>query len=172
MHMSNDTQKTVNGIFTKRFAVISITTVAMALLLYSYFLPFMEVEKLIFFKSKYSLLYSLKIMWIERFYFLAVLIFIFSMVFPLAKLTAIYMLWFMPFSHKNREIVIHWLGVLGKWSMLDVFVVAIIIVLVKSQSLVSARPCIGIYVFAIAIMLSMLVSFIIERRYDEILYEK
>lgn len=136
---------------------------SIVLLLYSYTLPFMEVEKLIFFKSQYSLIHSLKIMWEEGFYFLAFIIFLFSMIFPLAKLIVLSMLYFFTFSNQNKRKIIHWLGVLGKWSMLDVFVVAIIIVLVKSQALVSARPCIGLYIFAVAIMVSMLVSFMVEK---------
>jgi len=31
----------------------------------------------------------------------------------------------------QRQKLLHWLGILGKWSMLDVLVVAILIVLVK-----------------------------------------
>jgi paraquat-inducible protein A len=153
----------IKKIFTVKTAIIGFLLGTMALLLYSYSLPFMEIEKLIFFKSQYSLMYSLKSMWEEDFYFLASIIFLFSMVFPIVKLIAIAMLYFFSFSKKNKERILNWLGILGKWSMLDVYVVAILIVLVKAQSLVYARPCIGIYIFAVAIMFSMILSYITEK---------
>ena len=37
----------------------------------------------------------------------------------------------MKLSADKQIRLLHWLGILGKWSMLDVFVVAIMIVLVK-----------------------------------------
>jgi len=153
----------IRATFTSKIFVITFLFFTMALLIYSYSLPFMEIEKLIFFKSQYSLLYSLKAMWTENFYFLAFIIFLFSIVFPIAKLVVVSLLYFFSFSKKNRKKIMNWLGMLGKWSMLDVYVVSILIVLIKSQALVYARPCAGIYVFAIAIMFSMLLSYIAEK---------
>ena len=51
----------------------------------------------------------------------------------------------------------------GKWSMLDVFVVAVIIVLLTAQRFVSAHLRVGIYLFGTAIILSMLASAWVEQ---------
>ena len=52
-----------------------------------------------------------------------------------------------------------WLEVLGRWSMLDVFVVAIIVVIAKSGGALEARPQIGIYLFASAVLASLLMTY-------------
>eukprot|EP00584_Thalassiosira_punctigera_P024525 CAMPEP_0172548162 /NCGR_PEP_ID=MMETSP1067-20121228/17531_1 /TAXON_ID=265564 ORGANISM="Thalassiosira punctigera, Strain Tpunct2005C2" /NCGR_SAMPLE_ID=MMETSP1067 /ASSEMBLY_ACC=CAM_ASM_000444 /LENGTH=1499 /DNA_ID=CAMNT_0013335357 /DNA_START=220 /DNA_END=4719 /DNA_ORIENTATION=- len=56
---------------------------------------------------------------------LAILIVIFSGVWPYTKLLITLFIWFAPpkwLSSKRRGSLLHWLDVLGKWSMVDVFV--------------------------------------------------
>ncbi|MFH1499475.1 MAG: paraquat-inducible protein A, partial [Verrucomicrobiota bacterium] len=57
----------------------------------------------------------------------------------------------------------HLLERLGKWSMLDVFLVCIILSLTTGQFFVGARPLAGIPVFTIAITLSMLAGELLSR---------
>jgi paraquat-inducible protein A len=45
---------------------------------------------------------------------------------------------------------------LGKWSMMDVFVVAIGIVVATSTQLADMTPRIGIYLFAMSVLVGML----------------
>jgi paraquat-inducible protein A len=48
---------------------------------------------------------------------------------------------------------------LGKWSMLDVFVIAVTIVIVKvGGSFAKAEPRPGLYVFSLAVFLSMILT--------------
>jgi len=65
-------------------------------------------------------------------------------------------------GEKKRQAVLRWLGILGKWSMLDVFVVAILIVLVKLGPLAKVQPQRGVYWFAAAIFLSMITSMYVD----------
>ena len=78
------------------------------------------------------------------------------MVFPFAKLATLAFIWFRPLTERERVDALRWLELLGKWSMLDVFVVAILIVAAKLRDLTQVQPRIGIYLFALAIVLSML----------------
>jgi paraquat-inducible protein A len=72
-------------------------------------------------------------------------------------------LWLIPLQEQQRTAVLHWLGLLGKWSMLDVFVVAILIVLVKLGPMARVEPRAGVYVFAWAILASMLTTMYVDR---------
>ncbi len=65
-------------------------------------------------------------------------------------------------SEARRQAVFHWLGLLGKWSMLDVFAVSILIVLVKLGPLARVTPEPGLYFFCSAILASMLVTMYVE----------
>lgn len=126
-------------------------------------LPFMQIRKLVFWKDDYSIFTSLHGLWKSGNYLLVAVIFFFSIVFPFAKLGVLGWLWFRPCSDERRRWWVAVLGVLGKWSMLDVFVVAFLIVLVKAKALADALPRAGVYVFCAAIAASILTSSIVER---------
>jgi paraquat-inducible protein A len=101
-------------------------------------------------------------LWEQDQFVLAIIVFFFSIVFPLGKLATLALLWFTPLAEQKRQTVLHWLGILGKWSMLDVFVVAILIVLVKLGPLASVQPQRGVYWFAAAIVLSLITSMYVD----------
>jgi paraquat-inducible protein A len=140
-----------------------LVAVAMGILLYSYTLPFMESEKLFFFTREYSLFRSIERMWDKGFHFLAIILFVFSVIFPLLKLFMVMAVWFKPLTHPTRERFLGLTTDLGKWSMLDVFVVAVLVVVISARSFIAVRPCIGIYLFTGAIILSMVLSAIVKR---------
>ena len=58
---------------------------------------------------------------------------------------------------------LRWLAEYSKWSMLDVFVVALLVVSVKLGALAQAHVREGIYFFAASVVLTMLVSYWIGR---------
>jgi paraquat-inducible protein A len=126
-------------------------------------LPLMQVEKLIFWKNDYSVFTGIIGLFNDGQLLLAAVLFFFSMVFPFAKLAALMALWWLRFQEARREALLHWLGILGKWSMLDVFVVSILIVLVKLGPLASVKPQPGLYFFCAAILASMLTTVYVER---------
>jgi paraquat-inducible protein A len=91
---------------------------------------------------------------------LALVIFVFSFLFPIVKLTALWTIWFRRMDSDSRERSLHNLKVLGKWSMLDVFVVAVFVGAVQFGFLASAAPRYGLYLFSGAVILSMLATFL------------
>ncbi len=131
---------------------------AMGLLIAGWSLPTLELTKAIFFTSTYSIWAGIMELWKADLYFLAGLIFFFSMIFPLVKLLGLMGIWIVPLEQEIRSRYLDWLEQLGRWSMLDVFVVATLIVLIKSKSIVDAKAAIGIYFFAGAVLLSLLTS--------------
>ncbi len=129
-------------------------------------LPLLEVEKKVLWKAwrnDYSVFTGIVKLAQQKEMFLAGILFFFGIIFPLVKLGSLALIWFTRMAVKNRERMLYWLGILGRWSMLDVFVVAILIVLVKLGSLVQVRPQVGVYVFASAILVSMITNLYIER---------
>lgn len=130
------------------------STTALAAGLY---LPVLTVRK-IWEKNTFTILGGIENLYSEHQYFLAFVIFFFSIVFPVAKLLALYTIWFFPMRAESRQRILSWLSALGKWSMLDVFVVAVIIVSVKLGVLASANAEKGVYYFAVSILLAMLAT--------------
>ena len=148
--------------YPRRIEVPVLILVSFVLLLIGWSLPLMKVEKMVFWKNEYSVVKGVNSLWEQDQYALSIILFFFSVVFPAVKLTALSVLWHMRLAEAKRQAVLHWLGVLGKWSMLDVFVVAILIVLVKLGPLAKVEPQAGVYWFAAAIVTSMLTSMYVE----------
>ena len=126
-------------------------------------MPVITLTELVFRKNTYSVVGGVVALYNQKDYVLAAVIFIFSCVFPIVKLLSLLLLWFVPFDSDQRGKVVTWLGHLGKWSMLDVYVVALTIVIAKSSTLLKAKPELGIYYFGASVVLSILTSTRIER---------
>jgi len=88
--------------------------------------------------------------------FIGLLILVFSIIFPSAKILALYALWFVPLAATSAGKSLRWLEFLGKWSMLDVFVVGILVGTLDLGLLAETTPRPGAYVFTGAVLLSMI----------------
>ena len=95
--------------------------------------------------------------------FLALLIFTFSLVFPILKLTVLIVLWFHGMKPERREQTLRVLRVLGKWSMLDVFVIVALVGAIQFGVLAEATPRVGIYLFSTAVLTCILVTLLESR---------
>ncbi|MBI3322477.1 MAG: paraquat-inducible protein A [Candidatus Omnitrophica bacterium] len=149
-----------------RREIPALIVLALGVLVLGLSLPILTVEKTVFWRhweNHYSVFVGVMELAIHGDWLLAVILFFFSMVFPFIKIAALAILWYRPLTEQDRKKTLHWLGLLGKWSMLDVFAVAILIVAAKLRDLTQVEPRIGIYLFALAIIFSMLTTMRVER---------
>ncbi|MCB1792383.1 MAG: paraquat-inducible protein A [Gammaproteobacteria bacterium] len=137
---------------------------ALGLLMFGLQAPILTLEKFYIFSNTVSLLSALQQLAREAEWGLFALVGLFSVVFPIVKVLLLLLVWNFDPSHGERHRRhLHWLSVYGKWSMLDVFVVALLVVSVKLGSLAQAKVEIGIYAFAASVVLTMLLSAWIAR---------
>jgi paraquat-inducible protein A len=141
----------------KRVDIVILIVLSIGLLMIGLTLPILTVRKL-WDSNTYSILTGVQNLWQEKYYALAVIIFVFSIIFPIAKLTALSAVWFIRLKDEQRKVLVLCMEIFGKWSMLDVFVTAIFIVWVKLGALASAKAENGIYFFAASVLLTMIVS--------------
>lgn len=95
---------------------------------------------------------------------LATVICLFSVVFPFLKL--LYLLALYSIQHVQPSRSADWLkrlSWLGKWSMLDVLVLALVIFYAKATNLADATSMPGIYLFTSSVILTMIATAMIER---------
>ena len=150
----------------RRYDVPALLLLSFALLLTGLSLPLITIKQSVLWKhweNHYSVFTGVVSLAHQGDYFLAGVLFFFSMIFPIVKLLALAWVWWIPLAEERRLRLLHGLAILGKWSMLDVFVVAILIVLVKLGPLVEAEPRVGVYFFAAAIVASMLTTVDVSR---------
>ncbi len=109
---------------------------------------------------------------VEYFYenndlFLALVILIFTIVFPLLKYVDLALRLFSPKALPQR--LVQTLSNLDKWSMIDVFLVALLILNFKlTTSFISMELKLGTTFIALSVVFRMLASHFIEKRYVNI----
>ena len=147
----------------RRLHVPLLLLLSAGLLIAGLLLPVLRTEKLVFWEDSYSIWTGILALVEERYYVLAAILFLFSMVFPIAKLIMLGFVWFARFEPTTRARMLRRLEIAGRWSMLDVFVVAVFIVATQLGGLISAEPRAGLYLFAAAVLVSMVTTMIIEK---------
>ena len=121
--------------------------------------PLLTLEKFYFFSNTVSLWSALGQLAGEGEWGLLLLVGGFSVVFPCLKILMLFLIWNVEAADSARHRRhLYWLAAYSKWSMLDVFVVALLVVSVKLGALAQARVEYGIYAFASSVVLTMLVS--------------
>lgn len=120
-------------------------------------LPFMDLRRGLR-THPYSLQASVKLLWESELYVLAGVVVAFSMVFPFVKLGVMTCVLFGGVREDRERRTIEIVERYGKWSMLDVFLVCIMLALANDQFWIDAQPRAGLLCFTLAIVASMLTS--------------
>jgi paraquat-inducible protein A len=127
------------------------------LLVLGWTLPIMTVEKLWFLSERVSILQGALELWRHGDLFLCAVIVIFSVAFPLLKLGLALFLWYQADTGGALLVrALGWIEQLGRWSMLDVFVVALLVVAIQASLISDVAMHAGIYVFTAAVVVSIL----------------
>lgn len=124
---------------------------ALVLLALGIGLPLLHIDRLWLFTDSVSLWQAIVTLHTEGETVLAFLLTAFSIVFPTLKIVSILCLSTRP---NPRWVAV--MNGLGKWSMMDVLVVALVILTAKSSGLANAASAPGVYCFASAVALSMI----------------
>jgi paraquat-inducible protein A len=141
-----------------RFIVLMLG-LALGFLLAGIFRPFTAVTKLWLFENQISVVKGLAVLWREGELFLFLILFVFTVVFPFVKITSMLVLWLRPrLDPAQARQIFHFVAHLGKWSMLDVFVVAILVLTVKSGGLAQIKVEDGFFLFFLSVMLTQFAS--------------
>ena len=123
------------------------------------FLPFTSVTKLWLFENQVSVYQGLVVLWQEGELFLFLILLVFTVCFPLVKISALLALWLCPgLTADQARAYFRFVSSMGKWSMLDVFVVAILVLTVKSGGVASIRVQSGFFLFFVSVMLTQSAS--------------
>ncbi len=120
--------------------------------------PFLEFSAAFQGKEFYSIPLTIRLMWDFDLYAAAILIVGFSLIFPFVKLAMLSLAIWVPMDGPQRGRLLVILRNLGRWSLLDVFIVLTILVLADDQIFIGAAPREGVTLFLFAICGSMVAS--------------
>lgn len=127
------------------------------LLVLGWTLPVMTVETFFIFEDRVTIAGALRTLVEEGEIALFAIVLLFTVVFPVTKISLAYLAWrFLHQPDHSLHRTVAWIEQLGRWSMLDVFVIALFVVVLKLSLLSDVVVEIGLYVFAAAVIGSMI----------------
>ena len=130
-----------------------------AMLIAGAVMPMFTFSRFYIFNDTFSLASGIFYLLKEGEPLLFIVVFSFSILMPAWKMYLLYrLLHAQDGDNAWRHRQLHVLSFLGKWSMLDVFVVAILVVTVKLGAIASITVHSGIYLFTLAVLASMLLT--------------
>ncbi len=122
-------------------------------------LPIMTLTQFMFFEHSFSVLSGIWQLWQDHHPFLFVLVGLFSVLIPIGKLILLFVLLHPQIQYSTRQK--QWLHLMhdyGRWAMLDVMVVAMLIITVKLGVIATIEIHPGLYLFGSAVLLIMFIT--------------
>lgn len=128
---------------------------SLPLLLAGLILPSLHFQNLWVLNQDYSLWSAAWTFWEKQHYSLFAVLFAFTVVLPIAKvLLGLWVFYGADAANLPARRWLQPLSALAKWSMLDVFIVAVVILALEGSLLTAASLGLGIALFAAAVVLS------------------
>ncbi len=147
----------------REFIVLVLAIAASIFLVLGLTQPVIKLTRLYFWTDVHSIVSVINALYYTKEFFLAGVIVVFSILFPLFKI--IYIALITTFQTNDPNVNARWLkrlGWLGKWSMLDVLVLALLVFYAKQTQLADAVALPGIYYFALSVALTMVAYGLIQ----------
>lgn len=121
--------------------------------------PIITLEKFVLIENTFSVVSGIWQLAQEGRWFLFVIIGVFSILLPLLKLAVLHrLLGRRCHNAAHLRTYLHWMHLYGKWSMLDVFIVAVLVVAVKLGAIAQVEMRYGLYAFATSVLLTMFIT--------------
>ena len=121
-------------------------------------LPILSVERLGN-RSESSLLEGILKLFQEGNWFVGAIVLVFSVIFPLTKIILLLELSLFELLHRtHKALTLRLMEQLGKWSMMDVMLLAFLVMLVKLGDLVEFHIGPAVFAFVLCVAMSMIAS--------------
>lgn len=149
---------------------LALTTAAVAMIIPANIFPIL-ISNTLGKSSSNTILGGVLALWEHGDAPLALVVFLASFVIPIGKILALYWLCYMVIkggigkrSSRRATVLYRVLEVVGRWSMVDVFVVAILVALIQLGPLMSIQPGPAALPFALAVVATMLAAITFDPR--------
>lgn len=149
----------------ERLIILTLLLLTLGLLVTGMILPMVMLTKLVFWDSMYSIVSGIVELFSKGYYFLMILIAAFSVVLPLAKWLMLFLLtWYSRAPSQTVHRYLKLIHEYGRWAILDVMVVAVLVVVVKLDAIAEVEVKPGLYIFTCGVILMMLLTHYIVKR--------
>lgn len=153
----------LNLVIRSLYFVRTVLGLAAIAFLVGLFAPMMTITKFVLVEDTYSIATGIQALLNEGQIFLFLLILGFSVLFPMVKLGLLFQVAYSADEARTDPRYLHWIATYGKWSMLDVFVVAVLVVVLKLGWIAQVETHVGLYAFAVSVLLTMWATHLLQR---------
>ena len=124
------------------------------LLGYGLVMPLITFKQLVFFTNTFSILSGVQALYSQNQFLLFFVILMFSIFIPLLKIILLIVNWNFPLIDQShwRNRLLSFSAAIGRWSMLDVFAVAVFVVMMKIDLISEVQTHTGLVVFTCAVL--------------------
>lgn len=141
--------------------ILPLLAAALIALPFTWFLPLFRTELLVFLDNEVTVIGAARTLFKADLLLFAVIV-LFGMVVPVAKLAGLIYAWAIQPCAKGRA-SIGALNKISKFSMLDIFLIAVTIVGLKGVGLGEVEIAYGLYAFAAVVLMILALSFWADR---------
>jgi len=154
----------VSGGQRRGLVVGGLLLASLVLLCVGLWMPAITVKSL-FFDSEYSMIDGILSFFDAQEYFFFAIVGLFSVALPSLKLVVLLAIWAVGESGRSQaRTALRVIMALSKWSMLDVFIVAVMVVALDGKLFTTAEVHAGIVLFSASILLSTFAAFHLNRQ--------
>ncbi|MBT2989441.1 MAG: paraquat-inducible protein A [Candidatus Thiodiazotropha sp. (ex Ctena orbiculata)] len=122
-------------------------------------LPMLTLTKFLFIANSFSVISGIMELLQRDHWFLFVIVGLFSVVLPVIKIVLLFLLLQLRQFNSTRYLqLLKLMHDYGRWGMLDVMVVAVMVVAVKLDVIAEIEIHVGLYLFAAAVLLIMFIT--------------
>ena len=122
-------------------------------------LPYFHISQFLLKNKAYSVIESIVALAQSGSVAFALTIMVFLVIFPIARISLMAAEGFIPMSRESRVRLTWWSGIIGAWSMLDVFVLALLLFMLEGDRLIAFDVRAGLYMLIISVGLYYLTLF-------------
>lgn len=149
----------------RAIAGLALALLAGLLLWFGLTAPSVEFRRLFFLTDRHSILSVIGGLWREGETLLAAVLALFSVAFPVLKIACLTLAGLATATNgRPARRILAFSAALGRWSMLDVLVLALVVFYVKNSGLGDAATLPGIWLFAGSVVLTILAALTLSRK--------
>lgn len=130
----------------------------MLLFVFGVSLPMMTLTQFFVIDKPVSVLSGIWVSLDNRDYVMVAIIGIFTLLLPALKLLVLFLAFSQKAGSPLQRKLLHWMHEFGRWAMLDVFVVAVLLVGVKLGKFMQVELHNGLYFFAASVLIVMFLT--------------
>jgi paraquat-inducible protein A len=142
--------------------ILLLILVALAANVVALLLPLVDITALVK-RRTVGLANSASLLWRHQLHVLAALALLLSVVFPPLKLAVLAWAWWGRGATRAQRRALWLVEAFGKWSLFDVFLMALLIGLTRNQVVVTVVPCAGLAAFTASVLAAMVAGELLTR---------